>query len=125
MGNNRFDNEKKTLLLQGSVALFIAIIVNTAVFCFVNVCEIAEIKTFFDELDPLDFGFAGAIQRRKDTPVFAEKVINRSHVIGLFTIKPVVVCRPAMIGSEFFIRASLDRVATFQTGFDFNQGFHG
>jgi hypothetical protein len=43
----------------------------------------------------------------------------------LFTIKPVVERRPAMIGAKFFIRASLDRVAAFQAAFDFNQGFQG
>jgi hypothetical protein len=108
------DDEQKTVLFDGQIPLFIAIIINNSVFGPVGARVIPEIKSSFREPFGRHPHFSADIQIAEDAPVPAQDTVDRSHILVAVAVAAVVIHAPALIGAEFLVRPAHDGCAALQ-----------
>ena len=80
----------------------------------INVGEVVEIKTQFEELIFVDFAFSMWIELGQYAAVFAQDVVDIAHKVVGIAVQPGVVCRSALVGAKLFIGPPLEGFLAFQ-----------
>jgi hypothetical protein len=75
----------------------------------------SEIKSHIDKFYPVDSCFATGIQSCHDVPVPDQYAVNPAYrTVSGCAFSFVVVCVAAGIGTEFFVRASVQHITAFE-----------
>lgn len=64
-----------------------------------------------------DFGFAGGVEGRQDSAVFAQGVVHVAHVVGFIAVEAVVERHAALVAAKLFVRPSFERLPALEAYF--------
>ena len=118
-------DQQVAVFLDGKVALFIAIITEGAIFCFIGVGEIVEIEPLLQKCFPADPRFSIGIQEGQYSPVLPDGIVDVAHEVYYLAVDTVVESAAALVGTEFLVRPALDGVTAFGAGLNFDQFLQG
>jgi len=99
--------------IQGKVTLVITEIIGMSVFGLVKVGEVIKLKSPFDQLFPGNFALPLGIGFQEDPAVFAQGIVDVAHDVVAVTVQAVIVCAPALVCTELFIRTAHDFIPAF------------
>lgn len=113
------DDQCDVVIVEIQVAVIVDKVVDVARLGAVLVGEVTELKASFQEGVAVYLGLAPGIEFLQNTPVFAQDVIDVSNEISGIAVLLVVKGTSALIGTEAFVRATLDRLPADQASFPF------
>lgn len=90
-------NQQVPIVFNGQITLFVAIIVNRALFCFVDVSKIVKVKSFLSQFLATHLRFTAGVCLHQYASVFAQHVVHISDVVGFITVQFVVVSHSALV----------------------------
>lgn len=76
-----------------------------------------EVKTVSHQVVPADLRFSSRVQLHQNPPVFPEGAIRVANIFCHITVKAIIKCVAAMVGTKFFVNTSNDQRAAFATSF--------
>jgi hypothetical protein len=97
--------------------LVIQEIVGIPRFGIQNVGEKLKIKSLAHQFGSGCFGFSFHIQLRQNSVIFAQFVVDITHIIRAVLIYFIVVGIPAAITAEFLVLTAYNGIAAFKAGF--------
>jgi len=86
-----------------------------AIFSLIQVGKIFKFKSFFNQLAPRDFAFTFRVGIQQYPPVFTKGIVDISHDVVAVAVEAIVESTSTLIGAEFFIGATHDLIAAFNT----------
>ena len=112
------DHQHIKIIFQRQVSVFVNEPVCTAFLRGIHMGKIIQIKAFVYQFLFVQGNLAfGRGKFGQYPPVFPQDVVNIPHIVGHFTVQPVVVIIPAHIRTEFFINSPGNGFTAVETKF--------
>lgn len=108
-----FQNEHILLLLEADISVVVTEKIRASLPGCIGVREIMKIEPFFGKQDTVDRSFTGRIECRKYTAVLPENIVDAAHVIGRVFVQAIIIRVAAIIGTEFLVLSSRERLLAF------------